>query len=84
MIIVAAILERGDVFLRGNVKYKVVDVDDQHVYYSQMRKWAGATGKKYSVIREYRIGRNSKEKMILVSDCDYGNPKHLKKFLHEP
>jgi hypothetical protein len=84
MIIVAAILERGDVFLRGNVKYKVVDVSGTHVYYSCVNKHGHSTGGKYAKAREFKIGKNSKEKMILVADCDYGDPKNLKQMFYEP
>jgi len=77
MIVIAAILEKGDVFLRGNTKHRVTEVDDTHVYYSTdiSRK----NGIKHSMDREYKIGIKSKEKMVLLDDCDVGDPKNLGK-----
>lgn len=77
MIVVAAILEKGDVFLRGNVKYRVTAVDEYYVYYATNPNHKN--GKKYSEDREQRIGIKSKEKMILIEDCDVRDPKLIGK-----
>lgn len=74
MIIVPALLEKGDVFLMDNVMYFAIDVDDDRVCY--VHKSGGKTKKQSSL---KRIGRHSKKKIILIEDCDFGDVNNLGK-----
>lgn len=69
MIVVAALLEKGDFVKRVGVTYRVTAVDEKYVYL----KAASMKGAKSGVGgygSSTTVGINSKEKMLLVKDCD--------------
>jgi hypothetical protein len=63
MIVIAALLEVGDIFTMGTVQYRVRYIDSEYVYYSS-KSYNGMAG---GAINGNRIGINSKQKLKILS-----------------
>ncbi len=78
MIVVPALLEKGDVVLRVGVKSRVYKVDENFVYLRALYA-KGAEEKTIGYGTMVAIGINSKEKMELIRDCDFGMVENIGK-----
>jgi len=75
MKIIAALLERGDVFLQQGTNYVVLAVLSDVVIYRSRGFQDGGGGV------SHEMGINSKAKIVLVEDCHVGKVSNLHKFM---
>ena len=74
MTIVAALLERGDVFEAfGGTRYKVIGIAGGYISYASYFNHLGST--------IHKIGIHSKEKLTLIRDGDVGELVNLRKYV---
>lgn len=79
MIVVAAILEKGDIFVMDTTRYKVLHCDDEGIIVRRINKEGYSEGS-----RQITVGRKSKKKLILIEDCDWGDIKNFPNIFTQP